>query len=188
MELSFDTNYLEVTSKEPGALSISPEEEKEIIALSKDYQVHRKIIQSIAPSIYGYEHIKEAIMYQLFGGEPKNLQDIRIRGDIHILLIGDPATAKSQLLQYVTRLAPRALYTSGRGSTGVGLTAAVLSTKEGMTLEAGALVLADTGVCCIDELDKIQLKDRDAIHTAMEQQIVPINKGGINATLNAKTS
>ncbi|MEM3628827.1 MAG: minichromosome maintenance protein MCM, partial [Candidatus Bathyarchaeia archaeon] len=150
---------------------------------------HRRIINSIAPSIYGYEHVKEAIMYLLFGGVPKTLPDISIRGELNVLLVGDPGTAKSQLLQYVARIAPRGLYTSGRGTTAAGLTAAVIREKGGgMSLEAGALVLADKGIACIDELDKMRPEDRVAIHEAMEQHTVSVAKGGIVATLNARTA
>ncbi|MGQ9460884.1 MAG: minichromosome maintenance protein MCM, partial [Candidatus Bathyarchaeaceae archaeon] len=187
--LHLDTNSIDVVSKEPEAILISPEEEKQIIELARDPWVHRKILRSIAPSIYGYEHIKEAIMYLLFGGAPKHLPDITIRGDMNVLLIGDPGTAKSQLLQYVARIAPRGLYTSGRGTTAAGLTAAVLRERAGgMTLEAGALVLADKGVAAIDEIDKMRPEDRVAIHEVMEQQTVSVAKGGIVATLNARTA
>ena len=187
--LNLDANHIDVRSKEPEALITSPEEEKKIHDISRDPWVHRNIIRSIAPSIYGYEHIKEAIMYLLFGGVAKQLPDITIRGDMNALLIGDPGTAKSQLLQYVSRIAPRGLYTSGRGTTAAGLTAAVLRERGGgMSLEAGALVLADKGVACIDEIDKMRPEDRVAIHEAMEQHTVSVAKGGIVATLNARTS
>ncbi len=187
--LHLDTNFIDVLSKEHEAVLISPEEEQKILELAKDPWVHRKILRSIAPSIYGYEHIKESIMYLLFGGVPKHLTDISIRGDMNVLLIGDPGTAKSQLLQYVSKVAPRGLYTSGRGSTAAGLTAAVLRERRGgMTLEAGALVLADKGVACIDEIDKMRPEDRVAIHEAMEQHTVSVAKGGIVATLNARTA
>jgi replicative DNA helicase Mcm len=187
--LHLDTNFIDVESKEPETVLISPEEEKQILELGKDPWVHRKILRSIAPSIYGYERIKEAIMYLLFGGVGKRFPDITIRGDMNVLLLGDPGTAKSQLLQYVAKIAPRGLYTSGRGTTAAGLTAAVLREKAGgMTLEAGALVLADKGVAAIDEMDKMRPEDRVAIHEAMEQQTVSIAKGGIVATLNARTS
>ncbi len=187
--LHLDCNFIDVVSKEPETVLISPQEEKQIIELAKDPWVHRKIIRSIAPSIYGYEHVKEAIMYLLFGGVPKYLPDIKIRGDMNVLLIGDPGTAKSQLLQYVSRVAPRGLYTSGRGTTAAGLTAAVLREQGGgMSLEAGALVLADKGVACIDEIDKMRPEDRVAIHEAMEQHTVSVAKGGIVATLNARTA
>ena len=187
--LNLDANHIDVKSKEPEALITSPEEEKKILDIARDAWVHRTVIRSIAPSIYGYEHIKEAIMYMLFGGVMKQLPDITIRGDMNVLLVGDPGTAKSQLLQYVARIAPRGLYTSGRGTTAAGLTAAVLRERGGgMTLEAGALVLADKGVACIDEIDKMRPEDRVAIHEAMEQHTVSVAKGGIVATLNARTS
>jgi replicative DNA helicase Mcm len=187
--LHIDANYVDLLSKEPEAVLTSPEEEKQILELAKDPWIHRKVIRSIAPSIYGYEHIKEAIMYLLFGGVPKQLADINIRGELNVLLIGDPGTAKSALLQYVARIAPRGLYTSGRGTTAAGLTAAVLRERGGgMTLEAGALVLADKGVACIDEIDKMRPEDRVAIHEAMEQHTVSVAKGGIVATLNARTA
>ena len=187
--LHLDTNFIDLMGKEPETMLISPEEEKQILELAKDPWVHRKILRSLAPSIYGYEHIKEAVMYLLFGGVAKHFPDITIRGDMNVLLVGDPGTAKSQLLQYVAKIAPRGLYTSGRGTTAAGLTAAVLREKAGgMTLEAGALVLADKGVAAIDEIDKMRPEDRVAIHEAMEQHTVSIAKGGIVATLNARTA
>jgi replicative DNA helicase Mcm len=187
--LHVETNSIEVLGKEPEITLPSPEDEEKILELAKDPWIHRKIINSIAPSIYGYDHIKEAIMYLLFGGVPKTLPDITIRGEMNALLVGDPGTAKSQLLLYVTRIAPRGLYTSGRGTTAAGLTAAVLREKGGgMSLEAGALVLADKGIACIDEIDKMRPEDRVAIHEAMEQHTVSVAKGGIVATLNARTA
>ena len=187
--LHLEANSIEVLGKEPETAMPSPEEEEKIVALAKDPWVHRKIVSSIAPSIYGYDHIKEAIMYLLFGGVPKTLPDITIRGEMNALLVGDPGTAKSQLLQYVARIAPRGLYTSGRGTTAAGLTAAVIREKGGgMSLEAGALVLADKGVACIDEMDKMRPEDRVAIHEAMEQHTVSVAKGGIVATLNARAA
>ncbi|MDH5459675.1 MAG: minichromosome maintenance protein MCM [Candidatus Bathyarchaeota archaeon] len=187
--LHLDANSIEVLGKEPETVIPSPEEEEKIHELAKDPWIHRKIINSIAPSIYGYDHVKEAIIYLLFGGVGKTLPDITIRGELNVLLIGDPGTAKSQILQYVARLAPRGLYTSGRGTTAAGLTAAVIRERRGgMTLEAGALVLADKGIACIDEMDKMRPDDRVAIHEAMEQHTVSIAKGGIVATLNARTA
>jgi len=187
--LQLDANSVELLGKEPETSPPTTEEEEKILALSKDPWVHRKIRDSIAPSIFGYEVIKEAIMYLLFGGVSKNLPDVNIRGEMNALLIGDPGTAKSQLLQYVARIAPRGLYTSGRGTTAAGLTAAVVREKGGsMSLEAGALVLADKGIACIDEMDKMRPEDRVAIHEAMEQHTVSVAKGGIVATLNARTA
>jgi replicative DNA helicase Mcm len=187
--LFLDVNSIEVLGKEPETSMSSPEEEEKILELARDPWIHRKIISSIAPSIYGYDHVKEAIMYLLFGGVHKTLPDISIRGEINALLVGDPGTAKSQLLQYVARIAPRGLYTSGRGTTAAGLTAAVIRERGGgMTLEAGALVLADKGIACIDEMDKMRPEDRVAIHEAMEQHTVSVAKGGIVATLNARTA
>lgn len=187
--LFLDVNSIEVLGKEPETSMPSPGEEEKILELARDPWIHRKIISSIAPSIYGYDHVKEAIMYLLFGGVHKTLPDISIRGEINSLLVGDPGTAKSQLLQYVARIAPRGLYTSGRGTTAAGLTAAVIRERGGgMTLEAGALVLADKGIACIDEMDKMRPEDRVAIHEAMEQHTVSVAKGGIVATLNARTA
>jgi replicative DNA helicase Mcm len=179
-----------VAGKEAEVVEITAEEEKQILEMAKDPWIQRKLLSSLAPSIYGYENIKEAILYLLFGAVPKTLPDgVTIRGDMNVLLIGDPGTAKSQLLKYVARVAPRGLYTSGRGSTAAGLTAAVVREKSGgLVLEAGALVLADKGVCSIDEIDKMRPDDRVAIHEAMEQQTVSIAKGGIVATLNARAS
>jgi len=189
-DLIMEANNVDVSGREMEILEISARDEEEIRELASDPWVFRRLLQSVAPSIYGYEHIKEAILYLLFSGVEKELPDVRIRGDINVLLVGDPGTGKSQMLQYAARTAPRGLMTTGRGSTAAGLTAAVV--KEGGTgnfiLEAGALVLADKGLCCIDEMDKMREEDRGAIHPAMEQQIVPIAKGGIVATLNARTS
>jgi len=188
--LYLEANFVDVVGKETEVVEITREDEKKILEASKDPFVHRKLIMSLAPSIYGYGEIKEGILYLLFVGDPKHrLDGVSIRGDLNTLLIGDPGTAKSQLLQYVSRIAPRGLYTSGRGTTAAGLTAAVLREKTGgMVLEAGALVLADKGIACIDELDKMRPDDRVAIHEALEQQTVSVAKGGIVATLNARAA
>lgn len=188
-DIFLEVNSITVLGKEQIALP-DPEDISKISELAKDPWVHRKILASIAPSIYGYDHIKEAICYLLFGGVAKDLEDIKIRGEINILLVGDPGTAKSQLLRYVSRLAPRGLFTSGKGTTGVGLTAAVIKdqTSGEYQLEAGALVLADKGVACIDEMDKMHESDRETIHETLEQHTVSIAKGGIVATLNARAA
>ncbi|MBS7610601.1 minichromosome maintenance protein MCM [Candidatus Bathyarchaeota archaeon] len=188
--ITLEVDNLEIYGKDPETVEISSEEEKLIVELAKQEDIHEKIKQSIAPSIYGYDEIKEAIMYLLFGGVTKTLQDgTRIRGDINLLVVGDPGTGKSQLLRYVQRIAPRGLYTHGRGTTAAGLTAAVVRERTGgMVLEAGALVLADRGVCAVDEIDKMRNEDRVAMHEAMEQQSISVAKGGIVATLNARTS
>jgi replicative DNA helicase Mcm len=189
-DLIIDSSFTEVRGRELELMELSSDDELEIQEFASDPWIYRRLIQSMAPSIYGYEHIKEAILYLLFGGVNKDLPDMRIRGDVNVLLVGDPGTGKSQMLNFASKAAPRGLLTTGRGSTAAGLTAAVV--KEGGTgnfiLEAGALVLADKGVCCIDEIDKMRDEDRGAIHPAMEQQIVPIAKGGIVATLNARAS
>ena len=146
--------------------------------------------KSTAPSIKGYREVKEAIALQLFGGSAKELEDeTRLRGDIHILIVGDPGIGKSQILKYVSKLAPRSIYTSGKGTTGAGLTAAAVRDElGGWSLEAGALVLGDQGNVCVDELDKMRSEDRSALHEALEQQTVSIAKAGIMATLNSRCS
>jgi replicative DNA helicase Mcm len=186
-----DVNHVEVQEKALEEVVITREDEEKIRELARDPWIREKIIAGIAPGIYGYWDIKEAITLLLFGGMPQVLPDgTRIRGDIHVLLVGDPGTAKSQLLQFTSRIAPRGLYTSGKGSTAAGLTATVLRDKATgeYYLEAGALVLADGGVACIDEIDKMREEDRSAIHEVLEQQTVSIAKAGIVARLNARTS
>jgi replicative DNA helicase Mcm len=171
-------------------IKIDEEDEERILATSKDPALFRNFIASIAPTIFGMEEEKEALCLQLFGGVTKVLPDqTRIRGDIHIMLVGDPGTAKSQLLRYMRNLAPRAIYTSGKASTAAGLTAAAVRDEFGegrWTLEAGALVLADRGLAAIDELDKMSEQDRSSMHEAMEQQSISIAKAGITATLQAR--
>jgi replicative DNA helicase Mcm len=186
-----EANGVEIAEKEYEQLEISEDDEKQIKELAEDPYVHERIYASIAPSIKGHEQIKESIALLLFGGVGKTLPDgTRLRGKSNILMIGDPGTGKSQILKFVAGLAARGLYTSGKGTTAAGLTAAVVHDTESgaMTLEAGALVLSDQGIACIDEFDKMDPNDRTAIHEAMEQHTVSIAKAGIVATLNARTS
>ena len=178
------------TSRRIQREQISPEEEKTIKSLSKSPDVYDRIIDSFAPHITGHRIIKEAILLLMAGSTQRELQDgSKIRGDINIFLVGDPGTAKSEMLKFCARIAPRGLYTSGRGSTAAGLTAAVVRDVNGIfMLEAGATVLGDQGLVCIDEFDKMKDEDRSALHEVMEQQTASIAKGGIVATLNARTS
>ena len=183
-------NHIEPLEQEFEELDISEEDEEKILELSKDPHIHDKIINSTAPSIRGYRDVKEAIALQLFGGSVKEFEDkTRLRGDIHILIVGDPGIGKSQMLKYVSKLAPRSVYTSGKGTSGAGLTAAAVRDElGGWSLEAGALVLGDQGNVCVDELDKMRSEDRSALHEALEQQTVSIAKAGIMATLNTRCS
>ena len=169
---------------------ISPDEERIIKSLVKNPDIYDRLIASFAPHVSGHDIIKEAILLLIVGSTQKLLADgAKIRGDINVFLVGDPGTAKSEMLKFCARIAPRGLYTSGRGSTAAGLTAAVVRDKIGiMMLEAGAVVLGDQGLVCIDEFDKMKPEDRSALHETMEQQSVSIAKGGIVATLNARTS
>ncbi len=188
-----EANYLENIEKEFEELEISEEEEEEIKKLSKDPRIFERIIKSIAPSIYGYKEMKEAVAMQLFSGRyGKSLPDgTSLRPDIHILIIGEPGVAKSRLLQYINLIAPKSIYVTGKGTTGAGLT--VTAEKDefadgAWTLKAGALILASGGIACIDEFDKMSPEDRSSMHEALEQQTISVAKAGIVATFKANTS
>jgi replicative DNA helicase Mcm len=186
-----DVNYIDPEDKSEDIIELSKEDKKKIDDLSKEPLIQRKIARSIAPIIYGRDDLKMACALSLFGGTRR----IRPgggykRGDIHILFVGDPGTGKSEILKSTIEVSPRGLYTSGKGSTAVGLTAAVIKDSETgqMNLEAGAVVLANGGIAAIDEFDKMDTADRSALHEAMEQQTVSIAKAGIVATLKAQTA
>jgi replicative DNA helicase Mcm len=190
MDFIFKLNSLQIVEKGFDEVEITPDDETRILELSRDPEIYNKITKSIAPSIYGNEDVKEAMALQLVGGLPKHLPDgTYIRGDIHILKVGDPGVAKSQMLRYQRNLAPRGIYVSGKTSSAAGLTAT--ATKDDFaegrwTIEAGALVLADMGLACADELDKMSDDDRSALHEAMEQQTVTVAKAGIVTTLKSR--
>lgn len=187
----FSTQFEVVSVKkrenEYADFELNEDDKTRIVSLSREPDIRDRIVNSIAPSIFGHKDVKTVLALALFGGETRYLSEKghRIRGDINVLLLGDPGTAKSQFLKYLEQTAPRVVYTTGKGSTAVGLTAAVQKdpmTKE-WTLEGGALVLADKGMCLIDEFDKMNDKDRTSIHEAMEQQSISISKAGIVTTL-----
>ncbi len=190
-DLMVEANYVEAVEESFYEVEITEEEEQKILELSKEPELFSKLVNSTAPSIYGYDKVKEALILQLVGGVRKVRSDkVVSRGDTHILLIGDPGAGKSALLKRISIISPKGRYVSGRGVSGAGLTAAVVKDEflKGWSLEAGALVLASNGICCIDEMDKMVPEDRAAMHEALEQQTVSISKANIQATLISRTT
>ncbi|MBU2589877.1 MAG: minichromosome maintenance protein MCM [Nanoarchaeota archaeon] len=190
-ELSMDSNHIEPVEEDFSDIIINQEEVDKIKKLAKSKRVYEMLINSIAPSIYGNENVKLALGLQMLGGVKKKKKDgTMIRGDMHILLVGDPGVAKSQMVTFISKVAPKARYVAGRGASGAGLTATVVKDDflRGWALEAGAMVLADKGVLCLDEMDKMSVEDTSALHEAMEQQQISIAKANVQATLRAETS
>lgn len=190
-DLAIEANYITPLEETFEDLEITEEEEKQILELAADPQVYHRLTQSIAPSVYGYDKIKESILLQLFSGISKVKSDKgKTRGDIHILLVGDPGVAKSVMLKFTAGIAAKGRYVSGKAATAAGLTAAVIKDEflRGWSLEAGAMVLSNKGLVCIDEIEKMSEHDRSTMHEAMEQQTVTISKANIQATLRAETS
>ncbi len=184
-----ESNCIQVSGKDPGQIQITKEEELLIKNIANHQDAYRRLIKSMAPAILGLDAVKEAILLLLAGGPQTILPDgTRLRGDINIFLVGDPGVAKSEMLKFASQVAPRGMFASGKGSTAAGLSAAVIREKNTFMLEAGVVVLADQGVACIDEFDKMKDEDRSALHEQMEQQTITIAKGGIYATLNARTA
>ncbi len=190
-ELALEANNIIPLEETFEELDINDEDERQILELSEDPRVFEKLAKSIAPSVWGYEEIKKSLVLQLFGGVAKTHGDgQKSRGDIHILLVGDPGVAKSVTLVFMAEISPKGRYVVGKSTSGAGLTATVVRDEylRGWSLEAGAMVLANKGLVCIDELEKMDPQDRSAMHEAMEQQTITISKANVQATLRAQTS
>jgi replicative DNA helicase Mcm len=190
-DLVIEGNYIEASKQDFSQIEITKEEENKIIELSKDKEIRKKLVESIVPTIHGYERVKEALLLQMFGGVTRDSKTgTKSRGNIHILLIGDPGAGKSQILRRIATIAPKAQFVSGKGASGAGLTATVVKDEfmGGWALEAGALVLTNKGQVMIDELDKMTPEDTSAMHEALEQQQISIAKANIRATLLCETT
>ncbi|HUR69313.1 MAG TPA: minichromosome maintenance protein MCM [Candidatus Thermoplasmatota archaeon] len=191
-DIFLEVNSVEKHEQEFEEIMTSEEEEAEIRRFARDPVIYDKLRDAIAPALYGMETEKFTLLLQLFGGVEKILPDkTKLRGDLHVLLVGDPGVAKSQLIRYMANLAPRGIYTSGKSSSGAGLTAAAVKDEFGegrWTLEAGAMVLADRGLLCVDEIDKMDKNDQSSMHEGMEQQSISVAKAGITATLQSRCS
>ena len=190
-DLAIESNNIIPMEESFEDINIDEEDERAIRELAADPELMKKMVDSIAPSIWGHREVKKALAFQLFGGVKKTRSDgTKMRGDIHVLLVGDPGVAKSVMLGFISGVAPKARYVSGKSATGAGLTATVVKDDilKGWGLEAGAMVLANKGIVCIDEFDKMDEEDRSTMHEAMEQQTVTISKATVQATLRSQTS
>ena len=190
-DLNIDANYIEPIEETYVDIEITDDDEKKIKELATDPNIYKRLINSIAPSVFGHEDIKEGLILQMMGGLKKTKSDgTIIRGDMHVLLVGDPGAAKSTMLLFMHKAAPKARYVAGGSTSGAGITASVVRDEflKTWALEGGALVLANGGFCMIDELDKMDPEDRSAMHEALAQQTVTVSKANINATLKAETT
>lgn len=187
-DIILDSNNVEVLSKESYNVELDESDHWELLYLAEDKNIMRRLLNSIFPSIYGRDLEKLGLVLAMFGGTDEKKPDVTRRGTINVIMIGDPGVGKTRMLQGIMNAAPKATYASGKGASGVGLTAAAIQDQSGWRLEAGAVVLADSGICCVDEIDKMDNPDREKIHEAMSKQTVTIHKANIHTTLNARTT